>query len=84
MFNESFHKKLESVQYNAVLAMTGIIWETNTETLYQELGLESLQNRCKLQRLRLFNKIYKDHIPLFLHHLIPKNSQSSYSLRATK
>ena len=47
VFNESFHKKLESVQYNAVLAMTSAIRGTNTERLYQELGLESLQNRRK-------------------------------------
>ena len=48
VFNESFHKKLESVQYNAALAMTSAIQGTNTEKLYQELGLESLQNRRKL------------------------------------
>ena len=41
VFNHSFHKKLESVQYNAALSMTGAIRGTNTEKLYQELGLES-------------------------------------------
>ena len=33
---------------NAALAMTGVIQGTNIEKLYQELGLESLQNRRKL------------------------------------
>ena len=42
-----FLKKLESVQYNFALAMTGAIRGTNTEMGYQELGLESLQNRSK-------------------------------------
>ena len=72
VFNESFHKKLESVPYNAALAMTGAIRGTNTERLYQELGLESLQNRAKLRRLCLFYKIFKDHTPPYLHNLIPK------------
>ena len=44
VFNESFHKKLESVQYNFALAMTGAIRGTKTEMLYQKLGLKSLQN----------------------------------------
>ena len=49
IFNESWHKKFESVQYNAVFAITGAIQVTNTEKLYQELGLESLRNRRKLK-----------------------------------
>ena len=73
VFNQSFHKKLESVQYNAALAMTGAILETNTtKKLYQELGLESLQNRRKLRSLCLFYKIYKHHTQPYLHNLIPK------------
>ena len=63
--------------------MTGAIRETNTEKLYQELESESLQNKRKLQSLRLFHKKYKDHTPPFLHKLILKNFQSSYSLRTT-
>ena len=84
VFNESFHKKLKSAQYNAALAMTGAIRKTNTERLYQKLELESLQNRRKLQSLCLFYIIYKDHTPSYLHNLIPKIFQSSYSLRTNK
>ena len=43
--NTSFHKRLESLQYNAALALTGAIRGTLKEKLYNELGLESLQNR---------------------------------------
>ena len=43
-YKESFHQKLESIQYNAALAITGAIRGTSREKLYQELGLESLQN----------------------------------------
>ena len=71
IFNEPWHKKLESTQYNVVLAITGAIRGTNTVKLYQELGLESLQNRRKLRRLSLFYKIYNDQSPLYLYNLIP-------------
>ena len=64
--------------------MTRATRGTNTEKLYQEFGLESLSNRGKLQRLCLFYKIYKNHILPYLHNLILKNFQRSYSLRTTK
>ena len=44
-FNMSFHHKLESVQYNACLSITGEIRGTSKEKRYQELGLEPLQLR---------------------------------------
>ena len=42
-YNNSFHSKLESIQYDAALAKTGAISDSSWEILYQELGLESLQ-----------------------------------------
>ena len=33
--------KLESVQYNAAIAITGVIKVSSKEKLYQKLGLES-------------------------------------------
>ena len=36
---------IESVQYNAALAITGSIHGTSHEKLYQELGFESLHVR---------------------------------------
>ena len=71
IFNEPWHKKLESAQYNVVLAITGAIRGTDTVKVYQELGLESLQNRRKLRRFSLFYKIYNDQSPLYLYNLIP-------------
>ena len=44
-YNASFHRKLESVQYSACLAITGTIRGTSYEKLNQELGLETLQSR---------------------------------------
>ena len=34
-FNESFHKNLESIQYNAAIAITGAIRGTSSEKLFQ-------------------------------------------------
>ena len=44
-FIVSFQKKLETIQYNADLAITGAIRGTSREKVYSELGLESLQDR---------------------------------------
>ena len=55
--NDSFVKKLESVQYNAALAITGAIRGTSKDRIYQELGLESLSDRRWYHRLCLFWKI---------------------------
>ena len=44
-FNKSFHQRIESVQYNAAIAITGAIRGTSSKKLYQELGLESLRSR---------------------------------------
>ena len=52
--------------------MRGAIRGTNTENLYEELGLESLQKKSKLRRLCLFYKINKGHTPNYLHNLISK------------
>ena len=41
-YNISFHQKLEFIQYNACLAITGAIRGTSNEKFYQEIGLESL------------------------------------------
>ena len=43
--NASFHQKLESLQYNACLAITGAIRCSSRKKIYQELGFESLQQR---------------------------------------
>ena len=42
-FNSAFHDKLETIPYNAWLAITGAIRGTSREKVYQKLGLESLQ-----------------------------------------
>ena len=41
--NENLYQKIESVQYNAALAITGAIKGTSQMKVYNELGLESLR-----------------------------------------
>ena len=53
-------KKLESVQYKATLAITGVIQGTTREKLYQELGLESLKSRTWYRRVGYMFKITKE------------------------
>ena len=42
-FVNSFHDRLEAIQYNTCLAITGAIRGSSREKLYQELGFESLR-----------------------------------------
>ena len=74
-FNNSFHERLESIQYNAALAITGAVRGGSGEKLYQELGFESLQQRrCKENFL--FFKITKSQSPKYLFELIPTARQA--------
>ena len=73
-FNESFHKNLESIQYSAVVAITGATRGTSSDKLSQELGLESLKLRRWLRKLCLFYEIFHEKSPSYLFQLIPPNN----------
>ena len=60
---ESFRSKLESVQHNTALAITGCIRGTSREKSYEELGLESLDRRRWYRRMCLYWKIVKGFAP---------------------
>ena len=74
-FNNSFHAKIESIQYNACLAITGAIRGTSREKTYQELSLESFQLRCWYRKLCIFYKVFKNEHPKYLFNLIPVRSR---------
>ena len=67
-FNESFQSKLESVQYNTALVITGAIRGSSREKLYQELGLESLKSRRWYRKLCLFFKLKENKHPSNTDH----------------
>ena len=62
-FNESFHKNLESIQNNVVIAVTRAIRGTSSEKLFQELGLESLKSRRWLRKLCSFYNNFHENLP---------------------
>ena len=66
-----FHEKPETIQYNAALAATGAVRGFSPEKLYQQLGLESLQNSRWFRKLCLFYKILKSKSPRYLFNMIP-------------
>ena len=57
-YNKIFHQKLESIQYNACLALSEASRGSSREKLYQELGLEFLQRQRWYRKLSLFHKIF--------------------------
>ena len=69
-----FQKKLESIQYNAGLAITGAIRGTSREKIYSELGLESLQDRRWYIKLCVFYKILNNMSPIYLSDIIPSTT----------
>ena len=72
-YNESFKSKLESIQYNAALAITGAIKGSSTEKIYSELGLESLGMRRWYRKLSFLFKIIKNESSPYLFNLLPNN-----------
>ena len=72
--NESFISKLEQVQDNAALAVTGAIKDTSRRKCCKELCLESLESRRRRRRLYLLHKIISNQLPIYLYKLIPKKS----------
>ena len=62
--NENFCNKLETVQYNDALAITGSIKGTSKVKLYKELSLESLKCLCYFYKIKTFR------LPSYLFNLI--------------
>ena len=61
-YNSSFHQDIQSIQYNAALAITGTIRGTLNEKIYQKLGFESLEQRIK------------NRPPSYLFQLVPSSN----------
>ena len=74
-FLGSFQKKLETIQYNAATAITGVIRGTSREKVDSELGLESLQDRRWYRKLCVFYKILNNMSPKYLSDTIPSTKR---------
>ena len=82
--NYQFTNKIEAVQYNAALAITGCVRGTSREKLYSELGLTSLYDRRRCHRLHLFYKIKNNLTPSYLRQFIPESAQRQYNTRSIR
>ena len=74
--NSCLSDKIETVQYNTALAITGAIRGTTKEKLYQELGLESLKDRRWLRRVSYLYEVISTKLPPYLYELIPPLQRS--------
>ena len=74
--NASFSKKTKSVQYNAVLGITGAIKASSREKLYEEFGLEYLYRRRWVIRLCLLYNVFSIVQPPYIYNLLPPMSSS--------
>ena len=75
---DTLASKLETVQYNAAFSntITGAIRGTSREALYQELGLEYLQQIRWIRHLCLFYKAVSTKLPAYICYIIPPIGQS--------
>ena len=80
--NESLVNLIEKVQYKACLAITGAIQGTSRESLYQELGLESLRFRRWYRKMIFFYRIGNKLAPKYLTDIIPTTNNCGYSTRS--
>ena len=79
-----FNKKMETIQYNAALAITAAIKGSSREKLYQEFGLETLQQRRCYRKLCCFYKILKSQSPKYLYSIILIHNMSYRTRQCNK
>ena len=71
-----FCNKIESLQENAALALTGPIRGSSKKKLYQEMGFEYLSSGRWLRKLCLFYKIVVNKSPNYLYDYVSTVNQS--------
>ena len=79
-YKVSFHQKVKSIQYNAILAITGAIRRTSREKLYHELGFKALVSRRWYHKLWCFYKVFKTKSPRYLFEVFIRPSESNIFL----
>ena len=72
---------LESVQYRAAKIVSGAIHRTSHNIVYQELGWETLVERRRKLRLKMFYKMVNDEAPTYLQGLLPDQVPVGRNLR---
>ena len=82
-YTASFHQRIESVQYNSALAITGAIRGTSKEKLYHELVLETLEKRRWYRKLCCFFKIFRNQSRKYIFNIIPTSVRPCNTKNAT-
>ena len=72
---------IESTHCQAALAVSGAWKGSNTSTLYEQLGWESLTDRRWYRRLLQFYNIFHNLTPFYLKVLIPSPRRNLYGQR---
>ena len=72
-------EKVERVQYQAALAITGAWQGSSRSKIYDELGWETLSDRHKGRRVLLFNKIINNNTPSYLNEKLPPFCREMFS-----
>ena len=75
-------EKIEKVQYQAAIAVTGTWKTTSREKIYDELGWEPLWKRRWFRHLVQFYKIQNGLTPSYLTELVPPLRAHLYGLRS--
>ena len=79
---ESFKDKLEMVQYNAALVITGAFKGTSRDRIYRELGLESLAEGRWSCKIFFFHKIINGLLPVYRQSYISYCGEGVYRTRS--
>ena len=77
-------EKVERIQYQAALAVTGAWQGSSCSKLYDELGWESLSERRWCRRILQVHKIASNNTPSYLKDKLPRHRRPLYSQNNNK
>ena len=72
-------EKVERIQYQAALVITGVWQGSSLSKIYDELGWETLSDRRKGRRVLLINKIINNNTPSYLNEKLPPYCREMFS-----
>ena len=75
----SVMEKVERIQYQSGLAISGAWHGSNRAKLYEELGWESLSDRRMGRRILQIHNIFNKEIPSYLKDQLPPNCRALFS-----
>ena len=80
----SFHQNIESIQYNAALAIAGAVRGIFREKLYQELGFVSLQQGRWYRKLCYLFKIINNQFTELSFSIGPSTKHQTFCTKLKK